>query len=306
MAEWHPATARVPASTSNVGAGFDFFGIALDLWLEVRIVEGEGTSIRRGELSSLPATEDTIDTILREAGLPREYHIEATSDIPLARGLGASAAACVAALGLASAGQGEHVERDRVFRSAAAREGHPDNAGPATYGGAVIAAPASETSDGACYARAVPVHPDVVVALCVPEMIIETSAARRSLPAQLSRADAVDQARRAAALVAGLAHADGELIHAGMVDRIAIPSRSRLIPGYGEAVSAGLKAGAYGVTISGSGSTLIALAPATTAAAVAQGMTEAVIGAGVPARPLTPAVMRRGLQLLSGSPRGER
>ena len=122
---WRPVTVRVPASTSNLGAGFDFLGMALDLWLEAHLVQHPGGPALRGTLAALDPDADIVGDILRSAGLPEAFHLEMQSDIPVGRGLGASAAATVAGIALAEAGRGEHLQKVAVFRNAAEREGHP-------------------------------------------------------------------------------------------------------------------------------------------------------------------------------------
>ncbi len=279
--------ARAPASTSNLGAGFDCLGLALDLWLEVRLVPGDGSPVYRGTLAALRAGDDLVATILRGL-LPAGHHLELHSEVPVGRGLGSSAAATAAALALRARLRGDHLEMDTVFQETAAREGHPDNAAPAVYGGLMLASPRPTR---------LALHPSLGIALAVPEGRVDTQAARAVLPAQIARGTAVEQAARAAALVAGLTAGDGDLVAHGMDDRLAVPHRVRFIPGFAAAVRAAVGAGAHGATISGSGSTLVAVAPRERAEAVAQSMSRALTEAGNPAVALAPGVSERGLQL---------
>ena len=277
---------RVPASTSNLGAGFDCLGLALDIWLEAILIPGSGTNTYSGALADLTPRKDAVHERLTASGLDKRYHLQIHSDIPVSRGLGSSAAARVAALALEQLARDETIDPDRVFDEAHKLEGHPDNAGAAVYGGLVLAAHRPTR---------LAIHPSVAVALAVPKWRVETQAARSVLPETLSRATAVNQASRAAALIAGLANGDGDLIGYGMDDQIAIPHRGELIPRFDAAVAAGREAGAYGVTTSGSGSTLLALTPRDAASTVATALADVLGRDRSAAAPLTPAISEMGM-----------
>ena len=268
-------TVRVPASTSNLGAGFDFLGLALNLWLEARLEDDRGEPVYQGTLADLDPDEDLMAGILLERDLLRGRRLVVSSNIPVGRGLGSSAAATVAAFALAG------LDRDETWREAAEREGHPDNVGPAGFGGLVLAAhkPTRLT-----------LHRSIGIALAVPELIVSTRVARERLPLEVPRAMVIQQAQRAAALVHGLVSGDADLVDFGMDDRLAVPVRKDLIPGYDEAVSAGLDAGAWGVTISGAGSTLVSVTDVALVDGVAEAMAEALTEAGTVAIPMAPRV----------------
>jgi homoserine kinase len=277
---------RVPASTSNLGAGFDCLGLALDLWLEARLVAGDGPPTYGGALAHMRPADDLTYRMLTERDALRGYRLVVTSAIPIGVGLGSSAAAIVAGLALARLALGNPFDREAIFRGAAQEEGHPDNAGPAVFGGLVLAAhrPVKLT-----------LHKDLAVAFAVPASGMPTKQARDLLPTSVSRDVAVQQSARSAALVLGLTWGDPDLIDFGMDDRLAVPHRRRLIAGYDAAVGAAMEAGAYGVTISGAGSALVAVAAREDVVAVAGRMAAVLTESGNPAEPLAARVSAEGL-----------
>ena len=277
---------RVPASTSNLGAGFDCIGLALDLWLTASLVKGGGPPIYTGTLAGLFPAEDLVLKSLVSA--PAGVHLEAHSEIPVGVGLGSSAAASVAGVALNVLVAKKKLDLDSVFRRAASAEQHPDNAAPATYGGLLLAARTPVK---------LKLHAGVAPALAVPSRGISTKKARDILPNEVHRETAIAQASRAAALVLGLERGDPTLIGFGMEDQLAVPHRQDLIPGFDKAVKAGIAAGAFGVTISGAGSALLAFGPKKKAAAIARAMADAFTLAGNSARPLAPKVTAKGLTI---------
>ena len=279
---------RVPASTSNLGAGFDCLGLALDLWMHVRVVDGPGEPEYSGTVTGLDRRAEILMSVVGDA-LENKHHLEIHSEIPIAKGLGSSAAAAVAGFALRQLLHEQSLDRDAIYESAVGLEGHPDNAGAATYGGFVLAAPRP--------AR-LAFNRNLGVALAVPSVPIDTKAAREILPHDLPREATIRQASRAAALVLGLMNAEGDLIGYGMDDQVAVPLRKNLISGYDQAVAAGKEAGAYGVTISGSGSAVVAIAPADDAETVAAAMATGFNQAGNPAEPMTPEVSERGVAMM--------
>jgi len=283
-------TVRVPASTSNLGAGFDCLGLALDLWIEARLENDAGAPLYSGTVQGLDAESDLTYRMLDEREALAGRRLVVHSDIPIGKGLGSSAAAIVAGIALARLALGDPFDRDVIFRGAAQEEGHPDNAGPAVYGGLVLAAHRPTKLS---------LHRDLGVALAIPEHAISTKAARDILPAAVARDTVVAQAARSAALVLGLTWGDPDLIDFGMDDRLAVPYRRNLIRGYDAAVSAALEAGAYGVTISGAGAALVAIASQDDAGQVADALADALRTAGTPADPLRARVATEGLTILA-------
>jgi homoserine kinase len=277
------ARVRVPASSSNLGAGFDCIGVAVDRWLTATALPAAGNTIsirRRGRLTavSVVVDEDLLARGFRAAG-GRGGMIDATSDIPVGCGLGSSAAALVAGVLLADAALELNLSRQQVVEIATAIEGHPDNVAPAVYGGAVLSV---RTSSG-LVSTPLSVAAGLELVLAVPPFPSDTKAARALLPKTLPHADAVLAASRAAALVQGLLSGDGALLGAALDDVLHVPFRRARIPGYDAVVAAAQNAGAFGATLSGAGSAIVAIAPRERAAPVGAAMIAAWRAAGVEA-----------------------
>jgi homoserine kinase len=284
-----PARVRVPCSTSNLGAGFDCIGLAFARYLDVEYQPGPAPIRveRAGTLSTL-APDSGDDAIVRAlaSGLAARGAatfggvLRATSAIPISRGLGSSAAATVAGLALASATLGQPFDKAAALETAAGIEGHPDNAAAALLGGLVAIA---ADPDGRPRAFRLPLSSAIGFAWAAPPVEIATEYARRVLPATVPHATAVRSLGRVAALVQGLAEADPDLLRAGFADELHVPYRLPLIPGAADAVEAALGAGAWAVTVSGSGSGLIGVCPAGIEESVAERMREALRAGGAEA-----------------------
>lgn len=299
---------RVPASTSNLGAGFDCIGLALDRYLSVTYEPGPGPL--RLERDGMPTPADALPSgaalaplapespaIPRSSGGPqgddepqadddlftRAFRaslahrgivepggvLRAHSEIPVGRGLGSSAAAVVAGLALAAAVAGDELDRTVLLDQALPWEGHPDNAAPALFGGLVAVARDHERRSRPV---ALPLAEHVGFAFAAPGARVSTAQARSILPQRVDRDVATRSLGRIAALLRGLALADPTLIRIGLLDELHVPYRLALIPGAQAALDTAQEAGAWGATISGSGSGLIALCPPARAAAIAEAM----------------------------------
>ena len=279
------ARVRVPASTSNLGAGFDCVGVAVDRWLTASVKVDEKSSAvtisRSGEVAKLSCKveEDLIHTGFRLACeacgivVPRGLAYEVSSAIPVARGLGASAAALVGGAFLAKGALDLDLTPEAVASLCARYEGHPDNAAPSVFGGAVLGIP---VNDGASYAFAeLEIHSRLTLVFAVPQLEILTSEARRVLPKSVPHAIAVTAAAKSAALIEGLSSGDEALLAFALDDVLHVPFRRHLVPGYDSLVVAAISAGAFGATLSGSGSTMVAAAPREKATKVGEAMQSA-------------------------------
>lgn len=277
-ANLRPVGIRVPASTSNLGSGFDTVGLALDRYLTAAYEPGaEPLRVERmGTLAGLSTSlEDdvlatTFAAALADAGIHEPTGVlRADSAIPIGMGLGSSAAAVVAGLGLAAAALGHGLDREAIFRQAEAREGHPDNAAPSLLGGLVAI---GRDGDGHPHPFRLPISPELAFAYAAPGTALSTTAARAALPGSLSYATAVRGLGRVAALIHGLETADAELLRVGFTDEIHVRYRLPLIPGGEAALDAAMEAGALAATISGAGSGLIAVCRRDRAQGVAEAM----------------------------------
>jgi homoserine kinase len=277
---------RVPCSTSNLGAGFDCLGLAFERYLDAGYEPGDGELRieRRGTLSGLQLTlEEDVFARAFTAELHRRGAERAggtlliTSAIPVGRGLGSSGAAVVAGLALAAAACGQTLDRDEALGMAVKLEGHPDNAAPALFGGLVAVA---YTAFGVPTAMRLPLSSDVTFVFAAPDVEVSTARARAALPQHVPHSAAVRNGGRLAALLYGLANADGRGIAAGFNDELHVPYRLPLIPGGADALRAAVEAGAWAATISGSGSGLIAACPAAAAERALDAMCAAFTRAG--------------------------
>jgi homoserine kinase len=297
-----PFTVSVPATSANLGPGFDVLGIALDIVNTVRVEPSEQWEIMVvGEGSERIPTGDrnlmhrTITTAARRWGMQLPTaQLRCTHTVPLARGLGSSSAAIVAGLMIASHLGGQKGEDD-MLAVAAEIEGHPDNVTPALLGGVQ----ACTMADGRVLHVRVPLARPLGVALYVPDLPMPTREARQVVPRKLDLADAVYNLGRVALLVAGLSAGDYAMLGPGTQDMIHQPPRMRLFPSMAVLFHAALEAGALGVYLSGAGSTVAALAENTPAAVdkIARAMTDAAARDGITGHPLVSTVRDAGASI---------
>jgi homoserine kinase len=256
---------RVPATTANLGPGFDALGLALTLYnrLEVELIPA-GLEIEiRGEGAGRLPTDETNLTyrafrrVFDWHGAPiPPVRMTGENQVPLSRGLGSSAAAVIAGLVAGNELAGRVLSAEQLLHLATAMEGHPDNVAPALFGGFTAACLAES---GVAWARLEP--PAALRAVVViPEREVPTAQARAALPETVPREDAVLNVGRTALLVAAFATGELALLRPAMRDCLHEPYRAFLIPGMSQALEAAREAGALGAALSGAGSTLLALA----------------------------------------------
>jgi homoserine kinase len=239
------ALVRVPASSANLGPGFDCLAIALALHLELEVLETGAFAVE----TDLPVPSDESNLCVRAFArlAPAEgLRFRISSQIPLAGGLGSSAAAVVA--GMLAAVELRR-ERADLLAEATALEGHPDNVAAALYGGFVVC------TGGRAFRGEVP--PDLVAILVVPEEPVETSAARAMLPGTVALADAVFNVAHASLVTLGLARGDREMLAEGLKDRLHEQARSPLFPRSYELARRASALGAIGASISGAGPSVL-------------------------------------------------
>jgi homoserine kinase len=254
----------VPATTANLGPGFDCLGMALSLYLEVELeVIDHGLDIDIDGEGAAELTRDADNLIVRAAQRvfdrvgfqPSGLRLKSTNRMPLQGGLGSSSAAIVGGLVAANELTQRQLTRDDLLRLAIEIEGHPDNVAPALLGGLVIVA----ADDHGPIVDRVDV-PDMKVVVINPGLRVATQTARRILPTEIPRADAIFNAGRVALVTLALSRGDLDLLGRAMDDRLHQPLRKFLIVGYDDVVNAAKAAGAQAVAISGSGPSLIAFA----------------------------------------------
>lgn len=254
-----------PASSANLGPGFDCAGLCLSLYHELTVSEfpGEGFEIRlSGEgVDTLPRDQanlvyGTMCHAFEAAGYrPGRLAIDSRSEIPLARGLGSSAAAALAGLAAGFALAGGGGDRPALLDMAMGMEGHADNAAPCLYGGFTLAL---RCADGVHCVR-LDAPAGLVAVVAIPDFALSTHRAREVLPRTVTLEDAVCNQARLAMLVAAMATGQVALLGEAMVDRLHQPYRAPLVPGFEAVCAAATEAGALGVALSGSGPTVIAL-----------------------------------------------
>ena len=302
------ATVRVPASAANLGGGFDCVGVAVDRWLTANVRQGADGSPepefkRSGTLASLN-TRDAHDAIYvafraaagaKKVAVPERLRFTVSSEIPVGRGLGSSAAAFVAGAALANEMLGLGLDSFGIAEVGTALEGHPDNVCPSVFGGATLAL----THAGKVIVSPLDVHPSLAFAFAVPEFVLETRRAREALPNVVPHVTAVHAAAKGAALVRGLATADEDMLAAALDDVLHVPHRRRLVRGYDAVTAAAMEAGAIGATLSGAGSSMLAIARVEKADAVGAAMARAWQLTGVAAATFTSAQRVKGFHTVA-------
>ncbi len=301
-------TVYAPGSASNLGPGFDCLGIAFEgKGDRVTAARSQRPGVRVRSVSDPRIPTDparntasiAAAAVLRRAGAA-DVGLELTIEkgLPLAGGLGGSAASAVAgavaAAALLPGRPGTYDLLEAALEAEAVVAGrHADNVAPSLLGGAVLVVDLDPPRLGR-----VRVHPSLALVLVTPAYAVETSRARSVLPREVARADAVGQAAHLAALLLGLERGDPELIRGSMTDRIAEPARAPLYPGHPEARAAALAAGALGAAVSGAGPTVVAIAEQHATEAVARAFEAAYARLGIAATSHVARVDSEGARVL--------
>jgi homoserine kinase len=252
---------RVPASSANLGPGFDALGLALGVYLECRFRAADSMSIRvtGRDAASISCGEDnliweTAVQICRDVGRampPIELVVK--NDIPLGKGLGSSAAALTAGVIIADTMLGLRWPPKRILDEAARLEGHPDNVAACVHGSIVASA---TDSLGVTHAVRLDLHPRYAIAVVVPDFILPTSEARRVLPDSYSREDTIFNVQRSALLITALATGVTDAFPTALEDRLHQPYRAPLVPGL-EEICKLRTPGLLGCALSGAGPSIL-------------------------------------------------
>ena len=283
----------VPATTANLGPGFDCLGAALDLnnRFAMRRIEGGGERfeliIEGSEGSHLRGGPENLvyraaQRVWKAAGLePVALEARVRLAVPPARGLGSSATAIVAGLMGANALVGEPLSKEKLLELAIDIEGHPDNVVPSLLGGLCMTAKAASQRWRVVRCEWTP---SVKAVVAIPSIRLSTSEARRAMPKAIPVGDAVVNLGALTLLLQGLRTGNGDLISDGMHDRLHEPYRWRLIKGGDQVKQAAMEAGAWGCAISGAGPSVLALCEEDKGPAVSRAMVKAWEAAGVASR----------------------
>lgn len=289
----------VPASSANLGPGFDSLALALSRYMTITVTPGDGTSsnAQQEQLSDgrdmvLYAMQYLASSIGRELP-PAEVRSE--SCIPVARGMGSSAAALIGGMLVGNRLLGDPLGQLELLRLATHIEGHADNIAAALYGGAVLAVPVETGQETVSLLMNV----DLAAVILVPKQIGFTTDARAVVPKQVNRADLVYNSSRCALLVHALANGEPDLLGEAMKDRLHQPYRAALYAYLDVVMAAAIGAGAYGASLSGSGPSVLALTSPDVADNVARAMNDAA-GAELDAWTTVLDIDRTGARMIEG------
>lgn len=294
------AWARVPATTSNLGSGFDVLGMALTLYNELEVEFGAGeprascvVQIEGEGAATLPRDEtNEVARVLRaQGGRGYNLRIHLKNSIPVARGLGSSAATRLGAL-MALRAIGGNEDGEWIVEEAARLESHPDNVVPAFYGGLRLS-----LIDGKRLVHVPLREPkELAVVVCVPDFELSTKRAREVLPEKVARADAVFTSARVGLLVHAFEKRQYQLLRVAMQDVLHQPYRRPLVPGLRHVIEGALKAGAFGSALSGAGPCVLALSPPAKAPRVGRAMQKAFLQWRAESRALVLGIDTKGAQ----------
>lgn len=284
-------TVRVPATTANIGPGFDCLGAALTLYnqfifselpvdssheLEITVKGVNADRVSRNADNMVVQAMETFYSKLNQP-IPK-LKIDIEMDVPLARGLGSSATAIVGGLVGANELSGQPFSMQQIADLATEIEGHPDNVVPALLGGCRLSA---SGIDRDWEVSQLSWHASIIPIVAIPTFELSTAAARQVLPATYSRSDVVFNMAHLGLLMQGLSTGNPDWLKAALQDKVHQPYRKALIPNFDSVEAAAIEAGAHGVVISGAGPTILALSNLPSAQNVAQAMKHAWESVGI-------------------------
>jgi homoserine kinase len=252
----------VPATSANLGPGFDSLGLALDLWNEIVILPASefGVTVNGEGADRLASGKNNLivraaQRLADRAGRPlHPFAADCLNRIPLSSGLGSSSAAILAGMLAANALLENRFSRNEILNLASEMDGHPDNVAPALLGGLVV----STTENNHVIALQLPIGMDIHITIALPDFYLPTKQARAALPKKVLMKNAVHNISRTVLVVEAMRTGDMDLLGRVIHDRLHQPYRLRLIPGAASAMEAAKEAGAAAVALSGAGPGVIA------------------------------------------------
>jgi homoserine kinase len=289
----------VPATTANLGPGYDCLGAALTLFNKFEIALSEefritasGAAADKIAKNKTNLVHQSLEQFYERIGKPKpviSLHVDL--QVPLARGLGSSATAIVAGIIGGNLLAGSPLSQPELLQLAIEMEGHPDNVTPAMLGGCQLIASAKCGGWEFC---ALPWHKDIAIAVAIPDFELPTAKARQVVPKEVSLKDAIFNASHLALLVQALTSGNSTWLQSALQDKLHQPYRQSLIPGMEAVQAAAIAAGAHGVVISGAGPTLLALGRAGQIEAIAESMVKAWRQSGVTATKKCLSIAKQG------------
>ena len=256
--------ARIPASTTNLGPGFDVLGLALQLYSTVTLEPSETDTeviVNGVDADKIPSTSEhvafqAVELVFKRSSTtpPKGFKLHIDNGIPAIRGLGGSGTAILGGLLTANVLCGTPFSDAELLNFATEIEGHPDNVAASLYGGIVVSA----QENGHVHTVQLACPPELSIVLAIPDFPLSTKQAREVLPRSVDFADAIYNTSRSTLLIASIATGQFEMLRVAMKDRLHQPYRTSLIPGFNDVAEAAISAGALSVALSGAGPTVAA------------------------------------------------
>jgi len=290
-------TIKVPATSANLGPGFDTLGLALDLWNETTVTPADGFSVQVSGEGADRLSSGKHNLIIRAAQkladradktLP-PFHAECVNRIPLSSGLGSSAAAILTGLLAGNALLENPLLKEEILDLAAEMDGHADNVAPALMGGLVV----STLQKKKVIARQIPVGMDVHITIALPDFYLPTKQARAALPRKISMKNAIHNISRTVLVTEAFRTGDLNLLGDAMADTMHQPYRLKLIPGAKSVMDAAKEVGASAVALSGAGPSVIAFSSKADPG-IGESMKRAFVEAGLDSRVYQLRINRNG------------